>query len=220
MKEFRLGDIAYTSQGTIKHIANQNFRKFIDPFFVEVTAVYSDRNTVDVIAPSKATYRNIPIIMQNGGLIDNEVHGTLDLPSIGDTVLLLFIFGNLPVVLGKAYPYAKNAFQSGQTPVNSSNKAYTKKLLEAQKENTYRKIFKSGTTIEVQDDGSVVLETPSGKLFTINEDTGVVTISGDTTSIEIDDDNSKITLTAGGCTTVMDDSAGKTTINGNLEVLV
>jgi hypothetical protein len=87
--------------------------------------------------------------------------------------------------------------------VNSASKAYTLKLLETGKENTYRKIFKSGTTFEVGDDGTVTLETPSGTYVLLDEDNGIIKVEDqhgnvftvDSNGVQITDANAnKITM--------------------------
>lgn len=167
----------------------------------KVLAVYSDRMTCDIETNNGAIQKNIPVLT-SAGLINDEVFGVLDLPAVGTTMLIGFVEGreSFPFILGTLFPYASNKFQSNQTPVNSGNKITVQALLEKMHENIYRKIFKSGTTIEVKDDGTIQVETPSGTLLEIDEsDSGTVTIS------------------ANGNTLVMGSSS--VLINGNLEIL-
>jgi len=147
-------------------------------YVARVREVHSDRHAVDVTTASGITIKDIPV-KTNAGLIDDEVYGELDLPAIGNYVLVQFLQGreSQPYVDGTIIPYLNNKYQSGQTPVNSGSKAFTLKLLEEGKENFYRKIFKSGTTLEVQEDGTIIIETPKGSVIKIDESTEDIEIT-------------------------------------------
>lgn len=167
----------------------------------KILATHSDRMTCDIETNNGAIQKNVPILT-TAGLIDNKVFGVLDLPALETTVVVGFIEGkeSFPFILGTFFPYANNKYQSNQVPVNSGSKTKTLKLLENISDKVYRKIFKSGTTIEIKDDGTIQVETPSGTLLEIDEsDSGTVTIS------------------ANGNTLVM--GASSVLINGNLEIL-
>jgi hypothetical protein len=120
--------------------------------------------------------------------------------------------------------------------VNSESKQFTKKLLEADKPLEDRYIFKSGTTVQIEEDGGVIIEVPSGTYIHIDEANGKILIEDqhgnkttlDTDGVIIEDGEStpnKITMSSSGI--VIDDAngndiameSGKVTINGNLEVL-
>lgn len=166
-----------------------------------ITATYPERMTCDIETSNGAVQNNVPVLA-HGGLEVDKVWGTLELPSVDSYCVIGFIEGreSFPFILGTFYAYAHNLFQSKQVPVNSGNKTKTLKLLENISDKVYRKIFKSGTTIEVKDDGTIQVETPSGTLLEIDEsDSGTVTIS------------------ANGNTLVMGSSS--VLINGNLEIL-
>ena len=171
-------------------------------YFAEVEAVYSDRNTADIrVLTSGAKLKNVPV-KTRGGLIDGEVYGELDLPDVGNIVNIQFLANreSMPFISGAILPYLYSKFQADQTPVDSSSKAFTLKLLEAGKEKHFRKIFKSGTTVEVEEDGTLIIETPSGTYIKIDEAS-----SGD------------VTIEANSNTFSME--SGKVVINSNLEVL-
>lgn len=172
------------------------------PFFAKILIVHSDRNTCDIETLDGFAIKNVPLCSKVG-LVNGKIYGVLDLPEVDDYVLIIFggPYRRNMIIMDTITPYLKDEFQVGQSPVNSTNKAYTAKLFEANKEKTYRKIFKSGTTLEVQDDGTLILETPSGTFIKIDES------AGGTVAIE----------DANGNTFSME--TGKTVINGNLEVL-
>jgi hypothetical protein len=147
----------------------------------EVVQVYSDKNACDVRTISGNTVPNVPVLT-SAGLINNQVYGELDLPSVGDIVLVEFVGGIMerPYIIGTIIPYSNVQFQSSQVPVNSTTKAFTKKLLESGKNNTYRKIFKSGATLEVNEQGSVIIEVPSGEYLKIDTQNGRIELDGNT----------------------------------------
>jgi len=166
-----------------------------------VTAVYPDRMACDVESSNGLEHINVPILTRCG-LEADEVWGELELPSIDSRAIVLFIEGkeSFPVIIGTLYPYAYSKYQKGQTTVNSVNKAFTKKILEDVDPKVYRKVFKGGTTIEVQEDGTLIIEAPSGAY------------------IQLDEANNKLKIEdANGNTFSME--TGKVVINGNLEVL-
>lgn len=158
----------------------------------EVKFVHMDRMTVDIQTNNGMTVKNVQILTK-GGLVDTEVWGELEVPEVGTSVVVAFINGNAgyPFILGYLFPYGYSKYQSNQTPVNSGSKAYTKKLLEDVDPKTYRRIFKSGTTVEVKADGTTIIETPSGDHVKINGTGGItiegssnITIKGGTVTVE------------------------------------
>jgi len=172
-----------------------------ESYICEVMAVYSERNTCDIKSwCSGGLHKDVPILTK-GGLVDGEVYGEINLPAIGDRVVIDFLGGkeSLPIIVGFIFPYLNNKFAKG-TPVDSSSKTYTKTFLEENKPKTYKRIFPSGTTVEVQEDGSLIIETPSGSFIKIDESS-----SGD------------ISIEANSNTFSME--SGKVVINGNWEVL-
>jgi hypothetical protein len=171
------------------------------PYVAKVIKVNSDRNTVDLKTSAGIVVRNVPV-KTRAGLIEDEVYGELDLPEVGNSVIVSFLQNreSHPFVDGTVIPYLNSKYQSNQVPVNSSNKAYTLKLLETGMERVYRKIFKGGTTIEVQDDGTIIIETPSGAYIMMDEAAEEIIIE--------DSNGNDISMIT-----------GKVTINGNLEIL-
>ena len=171
MKTYRRKAIAETSQASVQRL--KKYRETLSDVkscIAKVIDIHSDSNTCDVEPLRGGRKYSVPILTK-GGLINDEVYGELELPQPGDFVVVLFVASNeaQPFVLGTVLPYMHSKFQSSQQPVNSASKQFTKKLLQKGKEKTFRKIFKSGTTIEVQEDGSVIIETPSGQYVQIDE---------------------------------------------------
>lgn len=197
------GKIAETGQSSIKLFKDrESMGSQLKTGIAIVDAVYADRNTCDVTTWNNARCYNVPLLAQ-AYLVDDKIYGEFEMPVKGSPVLIAFIDGleSKPYIIGTIVPFLYPKYKSGQVPVNSTSKAYTKKLFEAGKEKYYRKIFQGGTTIEVQDDGTVIVETPSG--FYIKIDEGAVK------SMTIEDVNgNKIEMTT---TSVK--------INNNLEVL-
>ena len=190
----------------------------VEVSLAEVLAVYSDRNTCDVKSlRTGGKHKDVPCLTK-GGLIDEEVYGEIDLPAVGDRVILSFLEGRetLPMIVGFIFPFIHSKYSSG-TPVNSSNKAHTLAFLEEDKPKTYKKIFKSGTTIEVQEDGSLIIETPGGNYFHIDEANGKIIIEDVTNGNKMTLDSSGILIEdANGNDIAM--VSGKVTINSNWEV--
>jgi len=205
------------------------------PFIAKVIQVHSDRMTCDIKTLDGATLANIPILTK-GGLVDGEVYGEMCLPAIDDYVIVGYAsYGQRhKAILGTILPYLVNEFT--KDAVNSGSKQFTKKLFEADKPLEYRRIFKSGTTVQIEEDGGVIIEVPSGTYIHIDEANGKILIEdqhGNKTTLDadgviIEDGEStpnKITMSSSGI--VIDDAngndiameSGKVTINGNLEVL-
>lgn len=168
-------------------------------FIAQIIQVYSDRMTCDILTVDGATIQNVPVITK-GGLINGKVYGEVCLPAVDDYVIVGYgSYGQRhKIILGTILPYLVNEFI--KDAVNSSSKQFTKKLFVADKPLEDRRIFKSGTTVEVQEDGTAIIETPSGAYIKMDE-------SAD--EIHIVDSNGNS----------FDMVSGKVTINGNLEVL-
>jgi len=155
------------------------------PFLATVEAVYTETMTCDVVAGprspgnKKAGYRlkDIPVMSFVGTNEDEEIYGTNDLYEVGTLVIVMPIgpAQTTYVIIGAIAPYLYSAFRSGQAPVNSDNKQFAQKLLEPLKK-LYRKIFRSGTSVEVLEDGTIQVETPSGTYAQIDESGGVATL--------------------------------------------
>lgn len=190
----------------------------VETSLAEVLAVYSDRNTCDIKSlRTGGKHKDVPCLTK-GGLIDDEVYGEIDLPAVGDRVILMFLESRetLPMIVGFIFPFLHSKYASG-TPVKSSSKAHTTTFFEENKPKTYKKIFKSGTTIEVQEDGSLIIETPGGNYLHINETDGEIIIEDVTNSNKMTMDSSGLLLEdANGNDIAM--AAGKVTINSNWEV--
>lgn len=168
------------------------------PFIAQVTVVYSQRMTCDLKTSDGQILQNIPIKTQ-AGLIEGKPYGEVCLPAVDDYVIVIYAsFGTRhKIVIGTIIPYLSSEF--AQAPVNSSSKQFATKLLEADIPLEYRRIFKSGTSVQVKEDGTIIVETPSGRYIQIDEDAG------------------KLVLSANGNTISME--TGKVVINGNMEVL-
>lgn len=200
VKRYSRKRIAITNQKNINQLEKSLKSDRAEPYIALIKKVYADRNACDIQTISGSTQHNIPV-KTRAGLIDDEVYGELDMPAVGDRVLVDFIQGreSLPYIDRTVIPYLNPKYQSNQVPVNTGSKQFTKKLLEEGKENHYRKIFKSGTTLEVEADGTFIIETPSGAFIRINEASS---------EINIEDMNGN----------VFKMESGKVTINGNFEV--
>jgi len=169
------------------------------PFFAKVIQAYSDRMTCDIEAVDGTPIKNVPVLTK-GGLVDGEPYGEMCLPAVDDYVVVGFAsFGQRHrVIIGTIFPYLANEFL--KDAVNSTNKAFTKKLLVAGKPLEYRRIFKSGTSVHIEEDGSVTIETPEGSYIRIDEAGSEIKI--------VDTNGNDITM-----------GASSVTINSNLEVL-
>jgi hypothetical protein len=187
---FRHRAIAKTSQAGIDF--NQSMHKTEDVrmtlgFVQQVNSaemtcdVTTGKNTIkggQITQRNGILHKHVPIVAKCGldDASSQNVWGEFELPAIGSAVILLFILGkeSFPIIIGTIFPYAHNLFQDGQVPVNSSSKQFTKKLLEQNLDTkTYRRVFKSGTSVEVKgNDGTIVVETPSGQYFELDESTG------------------------------------------------
>lgn len=186
------------------------------PFFAKVIQTYSDRMTCDIKSVDGALMNNVPI-QTKGGLVDGKVYGEVDLPAVDDWVRVSFgSYGQKhKIITGTIFPYLVNEFI--KDAVNSSGKAFTKKLFVADKPLGYKRVFKTGTSVEIEEDGGIIIETPSGTYIHIDETGEEVKIEDQhgniykmaSTGVTIDDTNGN-NITMG---------ASSVTINGNLEVL-
>lgn len=201
-------------------------------FLAKVTARHSDRMTCDIQTTDGQLVYNVPMVT-TAGLVDNKPYGIFDLPEIDDWVIVdrAGQGERKKVIVGTFIPYLTNEFNDDA--VNSSNKAYTLKLLEAGKEMHYKRIFKSGTSVEIEEDGTIVVETPSGRYVRIDETAGSTVVSDpDGNSVTLDSNGIILSDTNGNTVTtdssgiVLSDTngndvtmeTGKVSINGNMEV--
>lgn len=183
----------------IEQVEKSKWADRVTSCLAEVETVYADRNAADVkVLRTGARMKNVPV-QTKGGLIDGEVYGELDLPDVGNIVIIDFIEEreSLPRIVGVVLPYLYSKFQADQTPVDSGSKAFTLKLLEAGKEKVYRKIFKSGSTLEVDEVGNIIFETPSGEWIKISETDSEIHLNGNTKSlVKFEDLESAMSLLA------------------------
>jgi len=185
-------------------------------FLAKVTQVYSDRMTCDVETLDGATVANVSILTK-GGLVDGEVYGEMCLPALDDYVVVGFAsYGQRhKAILGTILPYMLNEFI--KDAVNSGSKQFTKKLFEADKPLEYRRIFKSGTTVQIEEDGGIIVETPSGTYIKISEtDSELLVEDQHGNIITLDSTGVNLTDTDGNEISM---ETGKIVINSNLEVL-
>ncbi len=191
-------------------------------FSAKVTKINSDRGTCDLITTTEP-FENVPVLCKVGINLDGSVWGEIEYPAEGSYVVVqpLDRFAKKKIIVGSFIPYLTAAFGASQVAVNSTNKTYTKKLLDSALGKVWRRIFQSGTTQECKADGSFIIETPSGTLFLFDETAKQVkisqkdgasicsiTLSGSAGLSIVDKDNNTIRTTA---TSVI--------INENLEVL-
>lgn len=187
------------------------------PFIAQVRETYSDRMTCDLLTPDGQEIDNVPL-MTKAGLVDGEPYGEVCLPAVDDYVVVMYAaYGKRhKLVVGTFIPYLTNDFV--QDVVNSGSKNFTKKLLEADKPLGYRRVFKTGTTVEIEEDGGVIVETPSGMYFRFDETNSKIFFGDDQgtpNTITLDANGILIEDTKGNDITMV---TGKVTINGNLEV--
>jgi hypothetical protein len=188
-------------------------------FIAQVTKVYSQRMTCDLKTHDGQLLHNIPV-MTSAGTIDGAPYGTVSLPANKDYVVVIYAsYGTRhKVIVGTVIPYLAPEF--GKAPVNSENKQFATTMLEENKPLEDKYIFKSGTSLLVEEDGTISIETPSGMFIHIDEANSKIIVSDaqgtpnvltlSSTGILIEDKNGNdITMTS-----------GKVTINGNLEVLI
>jgi len=235
LKGTAYGDTARTSQTLSETLAYNSGKDLVKSSVAKVIKSYAKTMTCDILNAGGSVNYNVPI-MTISGLEDTEVWGELELPSIDSYVVINFLGDreSFPIIVGTIIPYSTNEYQARQKPVNSDNKQFTKKLLEDVDPKTYRKIFKSGTSIEVQDDGTLIIETPDGSYFTLNA-TDKTFILADKTGNKIittangmtveDKNTNKVTMLASGMKledkngNVVDMNSTGVKINNNLEVL-
>lgn len=148
------------------------------PFIALVKNAYSDRMACDLQNWDGSILYNVPVMAKGGIDSSGEIWGEMETPQVGDYVVGSFIGPYLsnPIIIGAFFPYLMDKFQNGQTPENSGSKQFTKKLLEANKLKTFRRIYKSGTTVEVGEDGTVTIETPTGSYIQMKESDGTITL--------------------------------------------
>lgn len=151
-----------------------------------VLRVHSDRMTCDLKTQNGASIHNVPVVTPFG-LVEGEIYGSLDLPQVGQRVLVAFVEGRegLAFILPfTVLPYLHPEVTNG-TPVSSGSKQFTKKLLEGNKSKTYKRIFPNGTTIEVQEDGTLIWEIPSGSFVRLKQSNGKIEITASGNEIDL-----------------------------------
>jgi len=158
----------------------------IAAFVATVQAVHSDRATCDIqTVDGVSLMYNVPVVMKAGMSDDQGIYGCLDLPQVDDVVVVLSwgVHENYRMIIGSLVPYLNNLFNGNTAPTHSTSKSYTTSLLEAGREKAYKRILPSGTTVEVKEDGSVYIETPSGQTIIVDEAASSVKING---NLEVD----------------------------------
>jgi hypothetical protein len=172
-------EIAQTFQGSAGAAERSPGLVHAMSYTAEVLAVYSEKMACDIRTWNGSTKYMVPIRTVGGLNSSNEVWGEVELPAVGDTVIVEFLEDRegMPMITGTVLPFYNKHFQGAQVAANSGSKAFTKKLLEASKPKTYRRIFKSGTTVEIQENGTIILESPSGSVLNIKESNGQIDIT-------------------------------------------
>jgi hypothetical protein len=206
------------TQSMIERMESMSGRDIVPSNVAKVIATYPKAMTCDIETSNGMIVQNVPV-MTRCGLIEEEVFGVLDLPEIDSYVLVMQLGDreSFPIIIGTLIPYNNKLYQGSQVPVNSADKQFTLKLLEDVSDKVYRRIFKSGTTVEVQEDGTIILETPDGTYIKIDSTNSEITVE--------DINTNKIILNSDGIN--IDDANGNNIemgsssvmINGNLEVL-
>lgn len=148
-----------------------------ESFIARVIKCHSDRMTCDIEAPDGAIFHNTAILTK-AGLVNGAPYGEIDLPVAGDYVLVTYggRGRRQTVVIGTIVPYLNPSFMGA--PVNSSGKSYTTEFLEADREGAYKRVFHSGATVEVAEDGTIVVETPNGMHILMDVTANKVVING------------------------------------------
>lgn len=200
MRNYRQSRDVQVRQDSVNFSRTTTMRGYVtSPFIGKVVEVYSERMTCDIETPDGQVIPNVPV-MTKAGVIDGEPYGEVCLPALNDYVIVINAsFGiRHRVIIGTFIPYDSNEFT--KTPVNGASKATLTKLLETGKPLEYRRVFKSGASVLIEEDGTITVETPDGS---------IVKIGTGASGITIDDTNGN-NITMG---------ASSVTINGNLEVL-
>lgn len=230
-------------QGSLNYVANTSNPHIYMNFIAEVVATYSDRLACDIITPDGQTFRNVPMLTKTG-LVDDKPYGEVDLPNVGDYVIVSHSSRGIRkrLIIGSFVPYLSNEYNDNA--VNSDDKQFTKKLLEEDKENHYKRIFKSGTSVEVEEDGTIIVEVPSGTYIKIDEENAEIHIEDPNGNISIinedgiditdandnhivtssdgivvtDTNNNSVTMDSSG--TVVEDSNGNNITMGSSSVTI
>jgi hypothetical protein len=186
------------------------------PFIAKVENVYSDRMTCDLITNDGQKILNVPV-MTKSGLKDGKPYGEVDLPEIEDFVIVMYAsYGTRhKVIIGTFIPYLAKEFKDA-APVNSDNKQFATTFMELDIPDEYRRIFKSGTSIQVGEDGTITVETPSGAYVLFDEANGEIKLEDPHGNIYLMDSSGVNLTDANGNELSME--SGKVVINGNLEV--
>lgn len=202
------GAVQFPQQSTM---ANQ----FRSAFIAKVTEAFSQRMTCNLKTNDGQILHNVPV-MTKAGLVDGKPYGTVSLPAIGDYVVVIYAaYGAMhKIILGTIVPYMAQEFSN--RPINSDNKEYTTTMLESDKPLEDKTIFKSGTTVMVEENGTVCVETPKGSSIRMDEEGNKIVID--------DLQGNTVSMTPSGI--VVEDKNGNTitmastkiVINGKLEV--
>ena len=194
------------------------------PFIAKVIQVYSQRMTCDIETPDKQRIPNVPVLTK-GGVIDGAPYGEIDLPALDDYVIVMHAsYGQRhKIIVGTIIPYLATEFL--KAPVNSANKQFLTTFLESNIPLEYRRVFKSGASVQVEQDGTIVVEAPDGTYIRLDVATKSFTVR-DSNENSIESSSSTFRIVAAGAVriedgsgNVIETSATSVTINGNLEVL-
>lgn len=214
----RYKGVAETTQAIGERLKNIVGKDITQSSIARVVEAYPNTMTCDIESSNGMLITNVPLLTKCG-LEKDEVFGEIELPSKDTYVVVANVGGkeSFPFIIGTFYPYSTNKYQSGQKAVKSNNKQFTLKLLEDIAKTVFRKIFRSGTSVEVMEDGTFVLETPSGTYITINETNENIIIEDKHGNITTMDSAGMRLEDKNGNTIEMGSSSVK--INNNLEVL-
>lgn len=182
------------------------------PFIAQIISTYPERMTCDIETVDGELISNVPVLTR-GGLVDGKPYGEISLPVIGDYVIVIYgSYGTRhKIIIGTFFPYLAN--ELSKEVVNSDSKQFTKKLFEGTPL-SYRRIFPSGTTVEIAENGDVTIEHPNGTFVTIDESVTVTDHNANSIVME----SSGVTVSDSNGNTI-DMGSSSVTINGNLEVL-
>lgn len=188
---------------------------FTVPFLAQVIAVYSDRMTCDLTTLDGQTLSNIPVITK-GGLVDGKPYGEVDFPAVDDYVFVMhagYSSSNM-VVVGTFFPYLSDGYTADV--VNSAGKTFTKKLFEPGTPLGYRRVFKSGVSVQIEEDGRLIVETPDGTHILFGGKDKILEILDSHGNTVLADSSGMVLKDKNGNDVSM--VSGKVTINGNMEV--
>lgn len=133
---------------------------------VQIIKAYPEKMSYDVKDFVGFQYKLVPQLSLVGAVKNEGTYGNVEMYAEGSHVVVLFV-GMLPMIIGSVVAYDATDYQ--QEAIGDDSKQYSRRLLNNDRK-AYRKILRSGTSVEVTGEGEIRIETNSGSSVVISDD--------------------------------------------------